>query len=124
MDRFYGTWILDPGASRYSGPNPPRSGTLRQEPAPNGLIVALLWEDADGNPHEVQIVFRLDDEKGLGAHLRDDGVLETWVRRNGVEVARQLRQVDASGLTLTITQRSRGSDAQWHEDTSVWHRSA
>ena len=102
---FEGLWRLLPERCEYQHQAPPRSGTYRIRPLPDGLGFTLDWVDAAEESHHLEFELGWDRDTPASLELVDERTLNTTVEKDGRVTAHATRRLSAEGDELEIIQQ-------------------
>lgn len=114
MERFLGTWELDPSACTYERGLPPRQGTYRIEPEGDTLLFTADWVAADGTPGTVAYRSTPDGQPhplenpavadALVTRVTDLPSLDTDTLKDGKVIAFARRLLSPDQTEMTVSQ--------------------
>lgn len=131
LQRFLGTWRLDPGASRYELGPPPLDGayTLGYDGA--HLHFDIAWTGADGKTQRQEIDAIPDGQEhaypgpaidSVCYTLVDEVTLDSTASKNGRVMAHARRVLLGDGATMEIVQSGQRPDGGAFANRSLYRR--
>lgn len=130
-DPLIGTWKLNPGMSKFSGPMRPTSTTVTYAAAGEGLKVTVDAEMADGARHWEYTVSFDGKEMPVTGNPDADSVstkrispttTESIFNKGGKAATTNRRVVSADGKTLTITIKGTSAKGEAIDNTLVFEK--
>jgi putative NIF3 family GTP cyclohydrolase 1 type 2 len=131
-DSAVGTWQLDVAHSTFGSQNPPLSQTRIYRPAPHGMHVTILEQDANGQKTHTTLTITYDgkphpvkgnpDYDHASATRVDQNEINGNFLRAGQVVGNLKRVVSPDGKTLTINTRYTKADGTTETGLSVYRR--
>lgn len=133
MAPFLGTWELDPAQSEYELGEPPQRGTyqlIRENSASEEITVAMDWTDAAGKAFYLVYTMTPDGQEhayadsvavdAIQTTLLDARALETLSKKDGVVIARGLRELSDDGKTMRVIQTGKTPDGSMFTNVAVY----
>ena len=128
-DPFVGRWELDPSTLRYEHGRPGRRAVYTIEAVSEGLTFTLDADDADGRPMAFTYGGKVDGEDRAlpGPDLtltlsRDERLIESVLKKNGIVIDRWTRALAPDGETMTITQHGVRPNGEPFRNTGIYRR--
>lgn len=130
LDRYFGTWELDPSTLNYEHGRPGRRAVYTIEPADEGLRFTLDADDADGKPMFVKYGGKLDGVDyayagypvTVSLAMLEDGSIESVAKRDGVVVDRWTRTLIGEGRAMLICQHGADPDGKPWVNSGLYRR--
>ncbi len=129
-DPFIGTWELDPATLNYASGQPGKRATYVIEAVPTGGLMFILdGEDSEGRSIKFQYGGALDGSGqslpgGATLILRrvDERQIESILQRGDTVLDRWMRELNADGQSIQMTQFVRDSSGRDLRNLSVYRR--
>jgi haloalkane dehalogenase len=133
VDRFLGTWELDPSQSNYEVREPPASGVYSIQPDEDGYLLNLAWTTAHGDGMEMAYqaipngkIYPYTENPAAADAISMTRVneqrLDSASFRGGNQIAWASRILSSDGQVMTVDQSGLGPDGERYHNLSVYHR--
>ena len=137
IEPFLGAWELDPAQCEYELGAPPARGMyqlVRENPAAEEITVAMDWTDATGQDFHMVYTMTPDGQDhayadspavdAIQTTLLDARTLETLSKKDGVILARGLRELSDDGKALRVIQSGKTPDGAEFANVAVYWKRA
>lgn len=133
LERFLGTWELDPSQSAYEFGAPPQQGKLTFHFDGSELAYDMEWVMPQGQPMNLTIhalpdgqVYPYGDNPAVADAVRytviDEFTLDSEALKQGRVVALGRRVISPDGQTMAITQSGHTPDGKPYDNRSLYRR--
>jgi hypothetical protein len=133
IEPFLGAWELDPAQCEYEMGAPPARGMyqlLRENPSADEITVAMDWTDAAGKDFHMVYVLTADGQDhayadspavdAIQTTLLDARTLETLSKKDGVILARGLRELSDDGKAMRVIQTGKTPDGAEFANVAIY----